>query len=367
MSRYDASTGREGRAGVQRPAFRKEAIMADKTFKAAIFKGIGDVEIADLPYPECGDDDVIVKNLIAGVCGSDVSAFNEGGDANMIWAGSEFGHEMVSEVVEVGKNVKDIALGDRVFPNMGQAKRDRMRMATVGGFSEYIHIPSFEINYSAIKIDNSIPLDVAVLLEPFVVGTRGAKATNPGPGKGTVVFGAGIIGMSAAIMLKWYGCEKVMVVDTSEYRLGNAERMGLIPCDPKEDDVKAKAIAEFGSTRGYTGEVCLADCYVDALAVDAGLGYFSAIAGRNAALSVVGVHHHPVEFNFLALCYNNWHISGCGEGSYEELSGDVMDMMKSGRFDLTALISNRFRQDDIAEALKAASAPGGAQKVVIEY
>jgi threonine dehydrogenase-like Zn-dependent dehydrogenase len=275
---------------------------------------------------------------------------------------------MVSEVVEVGKNVTDIAVGDHVFPNMGQAKRDRMRMATVGGFSEYIHIPSFEINYSAIKIDKAIPLDVAVLLEPFVVGARGAKATHPGLGKGAVVFGAGIIGMSAAIMLKWYGCEKVMIVDTSEYRLDNAERMGLIPCNPKkESDVKARAIAEFGSTRGYSGEVCLANCYVDALAVSAGLDYFSAMAGRNASLSVVGIHHHPVPFNFQSLCFNNWHIAGSGEGSYEELSVDVLDMMASGRFDLSALISNRFRQDDIVQALKTASNPEGVQKVVIEY
>lgn len=341
--------------------------MKPKTFNAAIYRGIGKVDFMHIPYPNCGDDDVIVKNIIAGVCGSDVAAFNEGGDANMIWKDSEFGHEMVSEVVETGKNVKDIKIGDYVFPNMGQAKRDRMRMATVGGFSEYVHIPQFEINYSAVKVDTSIPLTSSVLLEPFVVGTRSAKGLGPGPGKTAIVFGAGIIGMSAAIMFKWYGCSKVMIVDVSDYRLKNAEKYDLITCNPKNEDLKAKAIAEFGATRCYSGETCGADLYVDALPVDDSLEYFAALAGRNAALSVAGVHHHPVPFDFVKVCYNNWHISGSGNGSYEELAVDVLDMMKSGKYDLSALVSHQFKHGDVVEAIRQANQPNEAQKVVIVY
>ncbi|SHN60091.1 zinc-dependent alcohol dehydrogenase [Desulfitobacterium chlororespirans] len=341
--------------------------MKPETFKAAIYKGIGTVEFKELPYPQCGDDDIIVKNVIAGICGSDVAAFKEGGDANMIWKDSEFGHEMVSEVVETGKNVKDVNVGAYVFPNMGQAKRDRMRMATVGGFSEYIHIPQFELNYSAIKLDKTIPLLSSVLLEPFVVGTRGAKNTNPGPGKTAIVFGAGIIGMAAAIMFKWYGCDKVMIVDISEYRLENARKFDLLTCNPQKEDLKAKAIAEFGSQRCYSGEVCGAHLYVDALGVDESFAYFGQLAGRNAFLSVVGVHHHPITFDFLKLCFNNWYISGSGNGSYEELSVDVLEMMKSGKFDLSVLVSHQYKQEDIVNALKVAGNPQEAQKVVVRY
>lgn len=341
--------------------------MKPKTFKAAIYRGIGSVDFLQVPYPQCGDDDIIVKNVIAGICGSDVAAFNEGGDANMIWKDSEFGHEMISEVVEIGKNVKDIAIGDYVFPNMGQAKRDRMRMATVGGFSEYIHIPQFEIDYSAIKIDKDLPLMSSVLLEPFVVGTRGAKGTNPGPDKTGIVFGAGIIGMSAAIMLKWYGCEKVMLVDISDIRLENAKKFGLITCNPAKEDLKVKAIAEFGSQRCYTGEVCGANLYVDALGVDASLNYFTQLAGRNATLSIVGVHHHPILFDFLPVCFNNWHISGSGNGTYEELAIDVLEMMKSGKFDVSLLVSHKFPHDKIVDALKMSGNSIEAQKVVITY
>src|SRR5262249_13957001 len=160
----------------------------------AIFHGPGKVEVVDLPYPECGDDDVIVRNLMTGVCGSDVHSYRHGGDQHMIWQGFEFGHEAVSEVVEVGRNVTGLDTGDHVFPNQGQALRDMTRMSTVGGFSEFIRIPQCEVGYSVLKIDNDIPLRSAVLFEPFVIGTRGALNLDPGPGKNAVVFGAGIIG-----------------------------------------------------------------------------------------------------------------------------------------------------------------------------
>ncbi|MBS7526996.1 alcohol dehydrogenase catalytic domain-containing protein [Fusibacter paucivorans] len=341
--------------------------MKPETFKAAIYRGIKQVEVEERPYPVCGDDDVIVKNLIAGICGSDISAYYKGGDANMIWKDSEFGHEVVSEVVEVGKNVKDIQLGDHVFPNMGQAKRDRMRMATVGGFSEYIHIPQFELGYSAVKIDKKISTVSASLLEPFVVGTRGAKNANPGPGKTAIVFGAGTIGMSAAIMLKWYGCDKVMIVDISDYRLENAKKYDLIVCNPKKDDLKDMAIAEFGMQRCYTGEACGANIFIDATGIQATIDDFKALAGRNAFLSVVGVHKDPVTLDFVSITYNNWYISGSGNGSYEEVAVDVLAMMASGQYDLDPLVSHKFKQSDICEAIEIASNSEVAQKVVIQY
>ena len=88
--------------------------MKPSSYKAAIFRGLGSVEVVELSYPACGDDDVIVRNLLTGVCGSDVSAFQHGGDANMIWKDHEFGHEAISEVVEIGKRVSGIHLGDEI-------------------------------------------------------------------------------------------------------------------------------------------------------------------------------------------------------------------------------------------------------------
>lgn len=341
--------------------------MKPDTYKAAIFRTEGAVDVVALPYPPCGDDDVIVRNLITGVCGSDVSAYRSGGDDHMIWKDHEFGHEAVSEVIEIGRNVKGLELGDHVFPNQGKALRDMKRMATVGGFSEFIRIPQCEVGYSVLKIDNDIPLKSAVLFEPFVIGTRGARSLNPGPGKTAIVFGAGIIGISAAIMLKWYGCEKVMVVDLSDFRLENARTFDLVTCNPAAEDLKAKALAEFGVQTSFFGERCGADLYLDAIGLKPAIDNFSMLAGREASLAIVGVHHEPVALDLMKVCYSNWHIGGCGGIPIEDAAVDILAMMRSGRYDLSSLVTHEYRVDDIEAALVMGANAKEAQKVCITF
>lgn len=341
--------------------------MKPETYKAAIYKGVGKVEITERPYPKCGDDDIIVKNLLGGICGADVNAYQKGGDPHRIWKDFEFGHEMISEAVEVGKNVKDVKVGDHVFPNFGYAHRDRNRMATVGAFSEYIYIPQCEVGYSIIKVDNDIPLKIAVLLEPFTIGARGADNLEPGPGKTATVFGAGIIGISAAVMLKYYGCEKVMIVDLSDLRLSKAEQLGLIPCNPGKEDLKAKAIEVFGTKSGVGTEASGCDLYMDAIGIQASIDNFQMLACSGAILGIVGVHHKPGEIDMMRLCYGNWKIRGCGRISMESGMQEVLKMMRSGKHDISQLVTHEFRIDDIEDALKMAGNAEIAQKVVISY
>lgn len=337
------------------------------TFKGAIYRGIGKIDIVDLAYPECGDDDVILRNLLTGVCGSDVAAYYHGGDDGMIWKDHEFGHEAVSEVVQIGKNVTGLAIGDHVFPNYDKALRDPMRMATVGGFSEFIKIPRCEVGYSVLKIDNDIPIRTAVLFEPFVIGARAARSLAPGPGKTAIVFGAGIIGMSSAIMLKWAGCSKVMIVDISDRRLANAQSFDLIPCNPSSEDFKERAFAEFGIDHSILGERCGADLYVDAIGHKAALDNFTRVAGYNAALSIVGVHHVPVEIDLKSLCFANWRIGGCGDLPTEEALPEILDLMRSETYDLSALVTHEFGIDEIEQAIVMGADTSKAQKVCISF
>jgi threonine dehydrogenase-like Zn-dependent dehydrogenase len=341
--------------------------MSPNYYKAAIFRGPGSVDLIELPYPTCGDDDIIVRNVLTGVCGSDVAAYKLGGDEHMIWKDHEFGHESISEVVEIGKNVSGLKLGDHVFPNQGKALRDPKRMATVGGFSEFIRVPQCEVGYSVLKIDNDIPLRSAVLFEPFVVGTRAARNLEPGPGKTAIVMGAGIIGLSTAIMLQWYGCSKVMIVDISDFRLETAKRMGLVTCNSATEDLKSRAFAEFGSQAGFFGERCNADLYIDAVGMKVAIENFTMLACREATLGVVGVHHEPVAFDLVNLCYNNWRITGCGSAPIEVAMVDILEMMRSKRYDLPSLVTHEFKVDQIADALVMGRMAGEAQKVCISF
>lgn len=340
--------------------------MIVEDYKAAIYRDKGRIDVVRLPYPHCGDDDIIIRNLMAGVCGTDVSAYRYG-DPRPVWKDSEFGHEVISEVVEIGRNVRGLELGDRIWPNQGHALRDRRRMSNVGAFSEYLRIPQCEVGHSVFKIDKAIPLKTAVLLEPFMVGARGVRELGPGPGKKAIVFGAGIIGMSAAIMLKWYGCDQVMIVDVSDYRLSNAERFDLLTCNPEKEDLKTRAIETFGARQGFSGQGCDADFYIDALGLPISIEHFSGLAGRNACLAILGVNHEPVPVSMKLVCYNNWRIQGCGNTPSEVAAVDVLALMKSGRYDLSALVSHEFEIDRIVDALVMGGNSREAQKVCISY
>lgn len=93
--------------------------------KAATYYGQKDVRIETLETPIAGDNDVVIRNLYASICGTDVAVYLNGPNTgHRITVGSEFGHEMISEVVQVGKNVKGIAVGDIVYPYPRLAKGD---------------------------------------------------------------------------------------------------------------------------------------------------------------------------------------------------------------------------------------------------
>ena len=190
---------------------------------------------------------------------------------------------------------------------------------------------------------------------------------NAQPGDSAIVFGAGIIGMTSAIMLQWYGCEKVMVVDLSDFRLENARKFGFATCNPSREDLRARALAEFGSEQSHFGERCKAKLYVDAVGVKSVMESFAMLAPRNGAISIVGVHKEPVPIDLTKLSFSNWRIHGCGDAQTEELLPEILEMMRAKRDELAALVTHEFKVDQINQAIALAADAQHAQKVCISF
>ena len=202
--------------------------------RAAIYNGRKNILLTELPTPSAGDDDIVVRNIYASICGTDVAVYQHGPNTgHRVTLGGEFGHEMVSEVVEVGKDVKGIHVGDRIYPYPRLAKGDSKRAGTVGGFSEYVLIPNAKLNEQVYDIPDQISSKTACLIEPFTVGWRAARRAEPKKGENAIVFGAGTIGLAAAIALKSFGCSQVMLCDYSDFRLNKAKTLGFAVCDDK--------------------------------------------------------------------------------------------------------------------------------------
>ena len=307
-----------------------------------------------------------MKNLAAGICGSDINAYKHDGPSVYIFPGLEFGHEMVSEVVEVGKDVQGVAVGDRVYPYPIFAKDDMMRPAPVGGFSEYVHIPNCRLGMSVFKVDDTISNKAAAMIEPFTVGGHSAKICQPGPGKKAIVFGGGIIGMSAAITLDYMGCDKVMVVNRSTYRLDKAAALGFETCSPVQEDLKAKAMSVFGEAFSMSGPAPDVDIYIDATGAADAIDNFLAMAKPGATLSIVGVHHAPRTINLIPVTYGGLTIKGSPGYDFEDVAR-AMEIMKSGKYDIESLVSHTFPLEQLEEAIQTAAVSGASEKVLIEY
>nr|WP_308626298.1 alcohol dehydrogenase catalytic domain-containing protein [uncultured Eisenbergiella sp.] len=100
--------------------------------RAAIYYGKEDIRMEERDKPEIGAKDILVKNLYASICGTDAAVYTHGpGTGHRVTVGGEFGHEVVSEVIEVGNEVTDTKVGDRIYPYPREAKRDPRRAGTL--------------------------------------------------------------------------------------------------------------------------------------------------------------------------------------------------------------------------------------------
>lgn len=335
--------------------------------KAAIYNGQKDVQIISMEMPVAGDNDIVVRNLYASICGTDVAVYMHGpGTGHRVDVGGEFGHEMVSEVVEVGKNVKDIQIGDRVYPYPRLAKGDPRRAGTVGGFSEYVWIPNAELNQQVYHIPDQVSSRTACLIEPFTVGFRAARRSFPQKGENAIVFGAGTIGIAAAIGLKYFGCGKVMICDHSDFRLEKAANLGFAVCNNSRDDLKAAAMEYFGTAPSRFGPTADAGIYIDAAGSESILELYQSIGKIESRMVVVAVLAGKRPVDVLEMTYSQHALIGSG-GYFPQDVNDVITVMVSKRWDIESIITDEYPLEQLPKAIERASQVEEALNVVIRY
>lgn len=335
--------------------------------KAAIYRGRHNVEVCELPKPEPGDNDVLIKNICSSICGTDVAVYQHGSaTGHRIFENGEFGHETVSKVIAKGKNVCEFEIGDRVYTYPLLAAGDPERAGTIGGFSEYILVPNAKADYSLYKVSNSISDKAACLIEPFTVGCRAARRARPMLGEKAVVFGCGTIGIAAAIALRYFGLKEVMICDISPFRLSIAKKLGFEIRDLSVDDFAETAKDYFGQAHSLSGLVPDIDCYIDATGSEKILDLFMQTGKIESRFVNVAVNKTLRPLDMLRLTYSSQSIIGSGGYMPQDVK-DVMNIMKSGRWNIESLITHEFPLSRINDALKTASATDSALNVVINF
>ena len=208
--------------------------------KVAVMLGIGKMGFEERDIPKAKDDEVLVKLEYVGICGSDLHYYETGAIGDyVVEPPFVLGHEPGGTVVEVGKNVKHLKVGDRVALEPGKTcghcefcKTGRYNLcpdveffATPpfdGTFVEYVEHPAD----MCFKLPDNVSTMEGALIEPLAVGFHAANQGGAHAGQTAVVMGAGCIGLVSMMALKARGVSEVYVVDIMEKRLEKALELG---------------------------------------------------------------------------------------------------------------------------------------------
>lgn len=335
--------------------------------KSARYLGKKSIEIIDTEIPEISDNDVLVKNIYASICGTDVAVYSHGPNTgHKITIGQEFGHEMISKVVKVGKNVKDIKVGDIVYPYPLLARGDPSRAGTTGGFSEYIPIINAEYGKQLYHVDENISLLEGCLIEPFTVGCHAARRSFPRAKESAIVIGAGTIGIAAAISLKYFGCDKIMICDHSDFRLNIAKNLGFKTCNNSKENLKKVAMDYFGEAHSLKGMTANVDIFIDAAGASDILSIYKSMGKIESRMIIVAVLAGERPVDILHMTYAQQAIIGSG-GYFPEDVNDILEIMKSRKWDIASLITHTYSLEELAAAIEKASQTDKALNVVIDY
>lgn len=335
--------------------------------RAAIYNGKKSISIVEKPTPVCGPRDVLLKTICASICGTDVAIYQHGpGTGHKVTVGGEFGHEAVCRVAAVGEQVTDFQVGLRVYPYPLLVTGDTKRAGTMGAFSEYILAPNAEWNVGLYAVPDEIDDKTAALIEPFTVGTRAARRSQPKAEENAIVFGAGTIGIAAAIALKEFGCREVLVCDLSDFRLEKVHALGFPICNTGRENLKEAAARLFGTAHGLDGAVPNVDIYLDAAGAPDILAQFMEMGKIGSRMVVVAVLAGQRPVDILRMTYAQMSLIGSG-GYFPEDVRDVLKMMASKKYDISSVITQVFPQNEIAKAIETASDTNSALNVVISY
>lgn len=335
--------------------------------KAAVYYGPQDIRVEEIPVPEIGPDEILLKVLNANICGTDLRILH--GGHRMYPAGTRRvpGHEVVGVIARVGEALTSYEVGERVFiaPNMGQGdSRETISgnnnldpnfkaigINLDGAFAEYMRVPA-----EAVRQGNVIPIEedrdpaVAALIEPLACVLRGQNAINVRSGDVAVIMGAGPIGVLHMLLAKARGAAKVIVSEPVEQRRQQALELGAtLVVDPINEDLAA-VVKQASGGRG-------ADVVIVAAPSKAAQESALTIAATGGRINFFGglAKDDPfINFNSNTVHYKELIVTGTTACSTHDCL-QAADLVNAGVLDLTPLVTAHFPLSEARQAFEAAA------------
>jgi len=335
-------------------------------------EGKGNVEIQDRPVPSPAEKEVLIKVKACGICGSDIKIYNGN---HKVYPPVIMGHEFSGEIVEVGSEVRDYEVGDRVvsevhnqfcgvcpFCRSGNIqicpKKRPAGWGVDGGFAEYVKMPSFLLH----RIPNNLSFEEAALTEPTAIAAQAVMIKGKaGIEDLVVVMGCGPVGIQAAQIAKVAGSKVVITgTDGDEERLAVAKELGIdwVINSSKEDPIQIVNKV----TDGYGADIVI-ECSGSISGIQQAIELVRS-QGKIVAVGITGRENIPISWDKAIFkdCCLEWHFSSQGK-TWEK----VLALFAQGKVKAKPLITEIaplsqwkrcFEKVEKREALKILLIPG---------
>jgi 2-desacetyl-2-hydroxyethyl bacteriochlorophyllide A dehydrogenase len=334
--------------------------------KAGVMGKAGEIAVKEIPYPKLEDDGIIVKVKAAGICGSDVHFFQRGGP------GAIMGHEFAGDIVEIGKEVKGLKIGERVVAMGGRGcgecywckrgdyikctKLGFVGYAYPGAFAEYVFVPAVKLGQYVGKLPVKLSYEEGAAAEPLAVALYAVQQAQPQPDDTVVVIGLGIIGLSVVQILKSMGVKQIFASGHRAKRLELAKQGGAnFVVDASKEDIVPLVAKESGG-KG-------ADIVFEVAGFESTFQQSLKMVHRGGKIELVGLYSKGFEWSPSAIVGNDITLIGCG--LRWDLPGAVA-LMDQGKVNAKPMITHEFPLDRIKEAFETQIKAPEAIKVMIK-
>ena len=333
-----------------------------KMQKGAFMRGTDKMIIKEIEVPEVGEKEVLVQLEYVGICGSDVHYFHHGNcGAYKVNLEEDYmlGHECAGTVVEVGANVKDLKVGDKVAlePGItcGQCEfckavkynlcPDVVFLATPpvqGCYEEYIAFPE----NMCFKLPENMTTKEGCLIEPLSVGFHAANQGDVQVGESVVILGAGCIGLVTLLACKAHGAGNIIVADIVDARLEKAKELGATHVINSKE---VNALEEIARLTGGKG----ADKVFETAGSPITIAQTAFAVKRGGTITLVGLSaQEEINYNFAQIMDKEATIKSVFR--YRNIYPKAIEAVSAGAIDVNGIVTHEFDLEHIQEAFEEA-------------
>ena len=345
--------------------------------RAAVYRGLNDVRLEDVPVPTIGDGELLVRVHTCGICGTDLKKIATGSHS----APRIFGHETTGVVVATGQGVREYEIGDRVMvfhhipcgdcyyckhkvfaqcPTYKKVGATAGYEPSGGGFSEYVRVMDWIVSRGGvIRIPDGVSFEQASFIEPVNTCMKGVETLRLLPGETVLVIGQGPVGIILSVLARRCGA-RVITSDLFPQRLTIAKTFGLKENIDASTSDTVKCVKEMTEDRG-------ADAVILAVAGNGLIRPAMDVTrpgGR--VLLFAQTQHGETVIDPASVCVDEKSLLGSYSASVD-LQEESARFVLGREMELERLISHRFPLSESIDALHLAAHPKpDSMKVVIQ-